>query len=524
MDTNIQEDLSSSALPRQTSTPSETISLQPATPSLLGLPSEIRLMILRYLLQAEDILIDEPAALDTRIREIRDREDSDDDSEEEDEDEDEDGDSDTAESDTGDDEGSEHDGAVEEQISNRSFDVVICDTELQSVNTNGVSQTVHAPSVPLPAVRKAPHESQKRYKLYPEILATCRLLNNDGHRLLYDDRTINVLYFYGPTPYRPPSYRSRCEPRAYVLGETSISAALKKYPHLMTIKQWAIQIWWDGEGDDLERAFNDIDRLVLPWSRFIEKEVSTLQTVDSLDYLEIKGDFLEDLSGAYWSSTSAWSSHTVKKRLQLMFCNPFRMLSSGRCLVDVGDSEVGDSLKACIEGSIPIVHPATFRAEFEDLFNEVVKVSDGVFWYLGWLSKTNKRHDHRPLPFQRLQEACNILERVGSSHEEWDLDSLYEQGRLLIRMIPGYVAKALENLNRRTLKLAETKKFEKAEDEDQWSRRDWKEAQVWEEAYGRPKRTKQEIVRKCVWMMQTMDFLQECGRKAEEFLKRYEDY
>lgn len=83
--------------------------------------------------------------------------------------------------------------------------------------------------------------SCRTFKLYPTILQTCRQLQQEGHPLLYDcNKTVEVghLMFFNWN-----FHQTSHESRSYCLGCPSIESALEKWPALRSFRNWAYTIY-----------------------------------------------------------------------------------------------------------------------------------------------------------------------------------------------------------------------------------------------------------------------------------------
>lgn len=94
-------------------------------------------------------------------------------------------------------------------------------------------------------------DHEMRFHLDPQILGVCRQLYNDGLPLLYKDKTIEVTYlhaFSDPSFHDPHEYLvhedilEKASPR-YCLGEKSVREALQRWPMLRNIRNWEYNVY-----------------------------------------------------------------------------------------------------------------------------------------------------------------------------------------------------------------------------------------------------------------------------------------
>jgi len=86
-------------------------------------------------------------------------------------------------------------------------------------------------------------------------------------------------------------------------------------------------------------------------------------------------------------------------------------------------------------------------------------------------------------------------------------------------MLLEYFPPAVKGLDRREARLADSKLFEKAEDEDEWTRWDFKEACI-DEEFGIIRLTKQRILREREWIVREKKLFERLTRKANKILGR----
>lgn len=175
-----------------------TLNTLAATPTLLGLPTETRQEILRYLLHSDSELIDEPKILERR-----------------------------------------RDGKWEIDcltcggVTYRAD--TLCDicsrAGCETCSQNEPCSCTFTPSSRSQdaAIQSRIHSmwsSSKRYQLHPQILQTCRRLHSDGKDLLFVNKIVNVLFYITVLAEDD----SDEEHMLYVLGEDSLTKARQKYP------------------------------------------------------------------------------------------------------------------------------------------------------------------------------------------------------------------------------------------------------------------------------------------------------
>ena len=84
--------------------------------------------------------------------------------------------------------------------------------------------------------------SRRRFTLHPDILRVCRQLRNEGYPLLYNDKTIEVTFLRG-FDYVTKYYHAEYARRSYCMGRRSIKSALIKWPALKRFRNWAYNIY-----------------------------------------------------------------------------------------------------------------------------------------------------------------------------------------------------------------------------------------------------------------------------------------
>ncbi|KAK5941162.1 hypothetical protein PMZ80_006439 [Knufia obscura] len=439
--------------------------MQPATPSLLGLPSEIRLMILGYLLNLDDPtepLLHCPRFVTNRIYGI---DDDDEDSEE---------DVDSDDQDSNDEKDSLAEVDVELDLSfpepgQRRLDELekwqICtcnvcngrvdqtripyETAPETLNDvvrpeRCLRQTDMERFKP-PAVPIDPYTPYARFSLHPQILATCRMLNIEGRNILYNNKTIRVVYYAGEF----------IEPTAYVFGEFSIQKALGRFPSLRQIKNWHVNLYADCENDVLEYEFEMGTR----WSELLSLDEAALRSVGSLQRLELSTGFLP----------RDGSDGGTNKDCFMVLCNPFRTLRSSSCLVDIpGQSDLADRTKADILGTKPSKEPDAIKQDLIDLFNNVLEESDGMYWDgYEFIKVEDLGQPLISIPhLDQIDPARLMLDDIDLHAYHWDVDELYDSGSQLIKLLQTYLQKVCAYLDKRTLALADPDVLRRAVDED----------------------------------------------------------
>lgn len=74
------------------------------------------------------------------------------------------------------------------------------------------------------------YRSRKKYKLYPQILSVCGPLEVEGIKPLYDRKEIQISYVIDPQP--------GVKARSSVVGKESLAEALSQYPLIELIPNW----------------------------------------------------------------------------------------------------------------------------------------------------------------------------------------------------------------------------------------------------------------------------------------------
>jgi len=407
----------------EASLPNQT--LLPPTPSLLGMPAEVRTIILRYLLCSNTYLSDLPQSWHDRLNErdlSQSKEDLSDDKDISD-DQDNDDDEDMLDLECGFDSGYDDElsfdwearkarqlfgGQLEERQTRLcGWLALLCVHERpashklvsNSMGPDGLANSsMHTPAGESTKqdgrAPQDPYASQKQYELHPQILTTCRLLHQDGQQLLLEHKTVRVNYIYDVCSGTL---------KGYVLGEASIVRALKRYPILAIIKTWSIGIY--RECDDDEQAFTDIEDYdgILGCNHVIEADILALQSIQDIRSLNLEVTLLNGLSADALS-------HSADSFLQLC-CAPFRLMRDEKCItVSSGDAEIDEEVIAIIASSTPVSNPVSFQNEVERLFSKVMRETCDQVWVDGWLEETGRYCDFHPMPFGKINDVCEILE------------------------------------------------------------------------------------------------------------------
>ncbi|KAK5080026.1 hypothetical protein LTR70_009036 [Exophiala xenobiotica] len=413
-------------------------STQPAILSLLGLPAEIRVMILKYLLCSEDpdqCLTDLPQVVEDRLLEglLTDS-----DGEEEDGQ-----DTDDEYTIGGDGEHSYHvhlptDGSVEAGQGRlcgwlRRLANCVHQTHPSTSTISPSISNVILDDKPRLSSPQDPSASKCVLGLHPQILAACRMLYAEGQHILYEHKIVKVTYFAD----------ENIKPRAYVLGESSVEEAMKKYPALKQIKRWAVGIFSDCEQRIYNYEFEDPGGYRL-WSSRLFIDIAALLSVSDMEYL--------DIEVAYLPGPDSPPDNDYDLFWFEMFCNPFRVLRSWECSVSI-PTHKGRDLERTIEEHIrsdrPMLEPWTFfDRDLEPLFNDVHAIADLLCWD-GQKLVQKEIQQHCQIPqFDQIEAAEDLLESIRDAVYGWDTDVFFIEARNLLRLIQTYLPKVLAYLEK----------------------------------------------------------------------------
>lgn len=219
------------------------------------------------------------------------------------------------------------------------------------------------------------HNIQKWNTHYPEILASCRLLNTIGRGLLPVHKTISVVYYY-TDGFHGYEHYVRPNLSCHVAGECSIAAARAKYPALRSVETWSLSFYVDIDGDDLSHHFiepeeaREFERI----QEAISEDVSALQSLHNLTTLFID---LQDLD------ERSQSEGELRMDYYQFFCNPFRVLRANSVDVHIPAENLIEEIEADITSQSVPYDVLANKKQIESLVNDIIRESDYADW-IGW--------------------------------------------------------------------------------------------------------------------------------------------
>ena len=337
--------------------------LKAEPPNLMSIPAELREMILKYLLCTTDLLEDTPDILnDTLFEQFciaeEDEIDIDDDDDEIGSNDENDSDSEPDEANNSHEIKNENDESHGEARSDHAIEAVQLpnieteskDEQLSTNDSNSVSdldsdnehtelkamsekdqisvsaeankkpemehgreKTASTSNLPKKPFIFDEFKSHKRFSLHPAILRTCRQLYNEGLALLHKNKLkMNVTYYL--------TYKPGVLPRSYIVGESSVAAALTKYPFLTHIKSWNITSYIDTEDDE-----DDCYTYLTDLTQQMKADIRAIQKLGKLNRIHI---------GAY--SVNYHTSDQIPVLHEMRLMNPWRSIRAEECIAEVG--------------------------------------------------------------------------------------------------------------------------------------------------------------------------------------------
>lgn len=158
------------------------------------------------------------------------------------------------------------------------------------------------------------HEFSKSFSLHPQILSTCQQFNSEGTALLYQDKTVHIDYIHTNNV----SFGS-------VLGQSTLSAALKLYPLFLQVKNWHINVHFDERG--VTRSLEE-DTVVDSNASIIDErlaasiidDVRALSNIKDLSNIELRLHADPDLAEREWVQNCLESSLAHYRSIRAIKC------------------------------------------------------------------------------------------------------------------------------------------------------------------------------------------------------------
>lgn len=289
------------------------------------------------------------------------------------------------------------------------------------------------------------HKIKQWNSPYPQILSSCRLLNRIGKGLLPANKTMSIVYHYRDNCY-PDDFMDPDLSR-FVAGESSVAAALKKYPELRSVKTWSLSIYIDISGDDLWCDYFDVDEQMKAIQDMIQEDIRALQEIQELTTLFIELRDLDELSE---------SEGTLRSNYYRFFCNPFRVLRASNVDMHLPYEELPREMEAELTGHHQPYHMLLNKTRIEKLIDEFVRESDYLCWTgYDFISLYEIEDvDYSFVPNARLptMPALPSLESAMSDMRTacdcWDLDEAIGSILLILHYLQGYLELASDRVGR----------------------------------------------------------------------------
>ena len=460
----------------------------PARLSLMGLPAEVRLMVLRYLLDSRDVFEEPPPIVADRYAEVQ-------------------------ESETESESGSDSDLEEQEEEDNA------CDSpkdthdeheHRQDVSDNEIASTLIIDDDAVSSSSR--HDSVLSPSIHPKILQTCHQLYNEGIRIMYADKTVHVAYYFVDDEW--------VKPRGFVLGKRSVRAALRQYPSLKLITRWVIDFYCDSYEGSYQLGW-DIEWCegLDEWSNFLSQEAAALRSVTNIDHLRIATEFMMDIP-----------SPAVREQYMSLFCNRSRVLRAKRVsIIPLHEAQIDARIKADIESSRPAVDLSTMRDNLLSLVEKIIKKSNRMEWTGDEFVRLDDDYydesyyeygEYSIVSFGSTKQVADVLRKLDWP-ADWDIDQFYNDAKELLPLTKDYLQRALADLETRATK-ADALDLTKAPNEEKFGNRDWDwwgiEQQLNLERGYKPPLSKQGILRKRDWFQELKSMVQKWDEETDDLL------
>ena len=269
---------------------SDGVPFQAISPSLQGLPTEIRLEIFRHLICCEDLLLDRPLIirahdLNFGFNWINGRP-------------------------------SEEHHQPHERIIGKMSSELHPGSVTRRTGENGQEYDISAPAGASEA--ESLFESSRQYKLHTTILRVCKQFYEEGKALLYQSKTVALLYnVYNDQP-----------PRTYALGCRDLKDATKKFPDFFRqVRKWQVMIYIHPDHKFLNSMSIDMNLDRMAWADHLAQDIAILNTLARPASITFD---LFRLGNNNCSPNNRPDSGEMIKALRL-FMNSFRGVRTDRC-------------------------------------------------------------------------------------------------------------------------------------------------------------------------------------------------
>ncbi|KAK5071514.1 hypothetical protein LTR64_004707 [Lithohypha guttulata] len=473
----------------------------PVTPCFMGLPSEIRTMILMYLLHGEDELKCVPSNLRTRLKEIEedilsDYSDYDDDT------------SETSET-------PEHEDIpipTELEPGQQNLDTWL----VAGHRTYHNEHKQHPRAEPLPPFRRhalCPSflSPIRKHGLHPQILATCRQLRQEGQWILYWEKTVRVTWYMAP----------QAKSCMYVMGHESIRAAMDRIPMTMMPARWFIDVYFDTNtlldfGASYEWIF---DGWMESWINRLDEAVLDLSRLGCLDHLHVQSRFLEE---------DPCSLHEIDV-CNRVACSAYRLLRAKTCdvLLEYDRAALGLEIAEIVVSKTRVLHPYSVHKKLSNLFDDVIYASNGP---LACENRSIAQYNIWPefslIEMDNLPSRKEFMVDVHFSLAFWYLDEVCKGGLQVLTALREHITKADTDLDERSVWITDQSRYETAPDESQPSKPQHLLSQPLRRSFYSESLTKQEIQRRREWIPEAKELLEDFTTRAvhvEKQLNELED-
>lgn len=280
---------------------------------------------------------------------------------------------------------------------------------------------------------------------YPQVLSSCRLLNSVGKDLLVLNKTVSVVYHYqdcacecgeceGPTLVR------------FVAGESSIAAALRKYPGLQSAATWSISIVLYMLDTDLYDDYTEIIDGLPDIQSMMWEDVRALQSLDHLSTLFIE---LKQLDAEFGDQGFD------RMDLQRFLCNPFRALRAQYVDTHLPSKRLETKLVADITSQTATYDMLANKARINRLLNSILKHSDCSCWTgydileLSDIAESDPTFvpDARMPTMQEMDQLESVLEDLSCHWRYWEVDDIVDPILQVLSQLGEYFERASQRVD-----------------------------------------------------------------------------
>lgn len=304
----------------------------------------------------------------------------------------------------------------------------------------------------LPDSSKEKFVSRCRFKLYPAILRTCRQLYDEGFPLLYDcTKTIEISYLLYFNLFQPPS---AYDSRSYCMGTYSIKAAFEKWPALRRFRNWAYTIYigpfyrgysfhhrWDPREEDVD-ALSSISINKMTISFLNTSHHGLTRPEDKV----IFGASILPFHVLYCQSATILGlvpSGVVQDFFKYLVQKPYRSMLGYRSDIIKLDNEIERYMKCC--QTLKKIYGNEWRHELDPMRRELqltIMTWNLRRWYLA-VKLTLEKLDEVLFEAELLSNDCNTWRGCYSTHDSQMVKNFYRTIEILRQQAAGGVMVAL---------------------------------------------------------------------------------